>query len=232
MNGRAGALCLELPRQGDGSHGEWRAALDHGGRVEGEAARDAEVLAQLLAVSGDAELRALRPGEQRRVQRARAVSRTSASKGRVREAKRLVISSGRPRKEAFTARDRAGAGKWEPLFLPRVLLRHRSRKREGDVSGGTTGRQGYGFQDLLLLLGVLDALIVRRSAQIAGGSAPDPVFHIEAPPDDRSPDWDLLSEESGRRVLEEVKGGGISRSERLALWRRTRRTVARSWTVA
>lgn len=91
---------------------------------------------------------------------------------------------------------------------------------------GIIGRQGYGFQDHLLLLRVLDVLVERRLAQIAGESAPDREFHIEASADNQSPDWDLLVEEQGRRVLEEVKGGDIPKRERLALWRRIRHTVA------
>ena len=69
-----------------------------------------------------------------------------------------------------------------------------------------------------------------RQSELEGCEPPrSPLFGVEAPPghDTRRREWDLLtiSDSTSRMtILEEVKGGDISRDDRNALWRRVRKS--------
>ena len=94
---------------------------------------------------------------------------------------------------------------------------------------GIDARRGFLFQDSILVERVLAYRILCRQSELEGCEPPrSPLFGVEAPPGhDTATEWDLLtiSDSTSRMtILEEVKGGDISRDDRNALWRRVRKS--------
>lgn len=94
---------------------------------------------------------------------------------------------------------------------------------------GIEARQGFRFQDLILIERILEFCVRLRQAEIAGTPPPaSPSFSIEAVPATGSPDWDLVEVQvpATTIALEEVKSGVVvTKDDRSAFWRRLRRTA-------
>ena len=92
---------------------------------------------------------------------------------------------------------------------------------------GSLARKGFRFQDLYILHRIL-AEIGRRFVDAAGdqlkAESGESRFGIEVGTDaDRAPDWDNVIEYGDRIEVIEAKSGNVSRSDRIAFWKRLRR---------
>src|SRR5687768_12622069 len=94
---------------------------------------------------------------------------------------------------------------------------------------GRRARQGFQYQDGILIERLLRDVVARRRAEIEGTPAPPSrSFLLESSPNNESsPDWDIVQITSPTPpVLEEVKSGAVDAQDRKTLWKRVRRSVA------
>lgn len=105
------------------------------------------------------------------------------------------------------------------------------------TSGGREARDGFWFQDAMILLRLLNDGLDRRALQGVGESAPLPLrIAIEqaaaASNATNGTAWDAITYAASRAyvdsgiVLDEMKKGDIAKDDRITFWRRLRRTVA------
>lgn len=94
---------------------------------------------------------------------------------------------------------------------------------------GSLARKGFRFQDLYLLHRVLIEAANRFMSRIdesgVAQRGPEPRFGIEATTSigGKSPDWDIIIAYHDQLEVIEAKSGSISKSDRVAFWKRLRR---------
>lgn len=101
------------------------------------------------------------------------------------------------------------------------------------MSGGISGRRGYRFQDLVMLLRILDDGLARHASTIQGIAPQQPrTFRIEASAISDGPSWDIVELEGAAIIVDEAKSGAVTREDRHVLWKRLRTAIEKGADVA